>query len=378
MKSVSKTNILGIEYHATYEETCKENWEKVKSKISRLSTMLEQRVLTIYQKSIVINFSILSKVWYLAHTFPLSKRDALAINSCVFRFLWRGMYQPIKRATLCLPKAKGGLGIIDVYHKALAILCCTVLKAIANDSCLAIYYCRMRISYLIQTKDIKELSYVSNSYYSIAIMVIRKVIRCKNFPSLSNKIVYNCICPDIQPVVNSNYPLFNWEQIWKNVNNSFIGLREREFLYRYIHETLATNKRLKMLKIKTDSACDRCGQEETSIHIFYTCPFIKDILLWFQEVLFKLCNVEKNSYLKIFMLDFRCKTKKISNVALVLIVDYLYVLWVSKKKDYSCEKILSFLKSKIVYSRWLLGYLLNIKMKTYFDMKYINYDFNQV
>ena len=376
IKSVDKTNILGIEYHGTYEETCKENWEKVKNKISRLSVMLEQRVLTLYQKGIIINFSILSKVWYLAHTFPLLKRDALAINSSIFKFLWRGTYQPIRRATLCLPKAKGGLGIIDVYQKSLAILCCTVLKGIANDSCLAIYYCKMRLSYLLQTKDKEEVSYVSNTYYSIAIDVIRKVCRCKSFPLLTNKLVYNYIRPNTEPNVHSNYPLFDWGKIWKNVNNKLIGLREREFIYKYMHESLATNMRLKMLKIRTDGSCDRCGEDEFQMHIFYTCPVIKDVFIWFKTVLYNLCTIERDNILRILMLDFKCKNNKCNNVAVVLIVDYFYVLWVSKKKCYETTDILKFLKSKLTYSKWLFERLLNRNMSNYFNSKYIMYDFD--
>ena len=376
VKSVNKTKILGIEYTGNYEETCKQNWENIKSKIARISSMLEQRNLTIYQKGIIINASILSKVWYIAHTFPLSKHDALAINSSVFKFLWHGMYQPIRRTTLCLPKSKGGLGIFDVYHKALSILCCTVVKEVTNDLCLSAYYCKIKLSYLIDTREIKEVSYISSPYYATAIEIIRKVIKCKNFPLLTNKMVYDYISPAPQPIVCGSYPLFDWENIWRNMNNKILGLREREFMYKYIHETLATNMRLRMLKIKDDGSCDRCGEEEYQMHIFYTCTYTKDVFMWFKNVLFNICSIKRDSFLRILMLDFKCRNEKCNNVALVLIVDYLYVLWVSKKKYYDSVDILKFLKSKLMYSKWLYECLFKKGMQKVFNDKYIGYDFN--
>ena len=49
------------------------------------------------------------------------------------------------------------------------------------------------------------------------------------------------------------------------------GLHERELLFRYIHETLATNQRLHMLKIKANDEYDNCGQIAYSLHIIYLC-----------------------------------------------------------------------------------------------------------
>ena len=75
------------------------------------------------------------------------------------------------------------------------------------------------------------------------------------------------------------------------------------------------------------------------------------------------------------MMDFNCTTTKGNNVAAVLIVDYLYVLWISRNKNYGHVQILKFLKNKFVYSRWVLECLLNIRLEKYFSKKYIIYDF---
>ena len=130
-----------------------------------------------------------------------------------------------------------------------------------------------------------------------------------------------------------------------------------------------------MLKIKDNGSCDRCGEDEYQMHIFYNCPNTNDVFYWFKNVLFYLCSIKKDSFLRIFMLDFKCKSNKCNNVALVLIVEYLYVLWISKKKSYPSEEILKFLKSKLIYSKWLLEHMLNNNMKKYFNSKYIRHDF---
>ena len=48
--------------------------------------MLTGRKFTIFQKAAVINVAILSKVWYIAHTYPLPKKYRKLINKESYPF----------------------------------------------------------------------------------------------------------------------------------------------------------------------------------------------------------------------------------------------------------------------------------------------------
>ena len=54
------------------------------------------------------------------------------------------------------------------------------------------------------------------------------------------------------------------------------------------------------------------------------------------------------------MYSFKYKTRKDRNAAVILITSYIYAVWLSKKKNYTKEKIIIYSKSKLYYDRWLM------------------------
>ena len=372
LETVECTKILGVYHCQSCKDTLRKNWDEIIRNINTYVNMLSNRYLSLYQKGIIINSLLLSKVWYIAHTLPIDKNQAQKINSCIFNYLWKGMYHPINRNTLCLPKDCGGLGILDVYFKATAIFCATTLKEAMLRNPLTLYYCSIRLSYLIGTVDIKDVSYVTPPYYSIAVTYIRMIIKHPNFPHINSKDIYVILKPKTKALVEGNYPLLKWEKVWKNLNNAFIDARVREVLYRYIHDTLATNKRLEWLNIKTNGNCSRCSESEFSMHIFYFCKSIEFIVTWFRVLLGKLCKCKSTQFLKILMLDVECYSKKDKNTAIMLISDYIYCLWISRQKGYNVNQTFSFLKGRINYSRWTNQCILGNNMHLYFTNSYVN------
>ena len=83
--------------------------------------------LTLYQKAIMISCIINSKLCYISHVYPLPLKYANKIKRLTFHYLWGKKWEPIKCSTLTLPKQKGGLGIMDIYHKSLSILASSFL-----------------------------------------------------------------------------------------------------------------------------------------------------------------------------------------------------------------------------------------------------------
>ena len=264
------------------------------------------------------------------------------------------------------------MGIINVYFKALAIFSSTVLNDVIKGIGLSIFYCKMRISYLLDLDDVKEMAFQSPNFYSIAIGVIRKNYHHEKFPVLNSKNIYGLLIPNITPKTEENYPLLDWKCIWKSVNISFIGHIEREFIFKYAHGTLATNQRLKILSIKESDKCDNCEEPEYILHVFYFCRYIRSILEYFKSVLFEICDINNDNFLRTLMFNFKYKTKKDYNSAIILIVGYMYAIWVSKKRKYTKDETIAYVKSKFCYDRWLMKNLYKDNLNQVFTKEYID------
>ena len=375
LNTVEYSKILGIYFHNSYLETCEKNWTIIIEKVTKSINMLRQRYLSLFQKAILINSLILSKVWYVAHTLHLRKILAKRINASIFQYLWCGMYQPIKRNTLCLPKKEGGLGIHNVIEKAISLLSSSCLKEVLNGVGLSRYYCIIRLSHMIDPIHLDEVSYCPPVYYSIAIESIRKVYHHKNFPLIKSKDIYQSLLPYATPLMEMNYPLNDWHEIWQNVNHFLIGVEERGFIYRYIHESLATNQRLQLLKIRDNGNCESCGNPENAFHIFYFCKTIKYVVNWFERVVRDTCELESYNWLKILLYDIKGKSRKDRNTTIILITTYLYCLWISRKKGHNISQSIGFLKGRLYYQRWLMRNIFGNNIKLYITTKYQDYVF---
>ena len=71
-----------------------------------------------YQKAIIVNCMLLSKLWYIAHTYPLPDSVSKKINKDIFEYIWGLKNNPVNRNTLILQKVEGGLGVINIDIKS--------------------------------------------------------------------------------------------------------------------------------------------------------------------------------------------------------------------------------------------------------------------
>ena len=68
-------NILGITYTHEIDMAIEISWSEVLSKMKQKINILSSRCFTIFQRAIIINSFILSKAWYIAHTYPLPYKN---------------------------------------------------------------------------------------------------------------------------------------------------------------------------------------------------------------------------------------------------------------------------------------------------------------
>ena len=301
----------------------------------------------------------------------------MEIDKTIFRYVWYGKYQPIKRTTLCKAKKSGGIGILNVYYKSLAILCVTFRKEVMQKNSVNVlghYFCKLRVSYLIHMPEYDDLAFISPHFYSCAIDVLRRICNIEGFLMMNSKHVYDVLIPNIAPKVEEAYPLFNWQVIWTNLHVKFIAPKQRELLYRYIHETLPTNDRLLMLGIKDNNRCDQCTEIENNMHIFYFCKQKVVLVNWITDTIKALCgpNIRVN-LMRFLMFHIDIKCKKIKNTIIMLLSDYIFCVWIGRQEGYSVDRILKFLRGRIKYNIWGLRLMLCDDMENWFTANYIKY-----
>ena len=63
------------------------------------------------------------------------------------------------------------------------------------------------------------------------------------------------------------------EKNFKSVHRTHVENKLREFHFKFIHRIIVTKKELFRFKIKEDSDCIYCREENTIDHSFVTCQF---------------------------------------------------------------------------------------------------------
>ena len=354
--------VLGISYSNEYEESVKLNWGKVGDNVANSVGVLSNRKLTLFQRAIILNSKVLSKCWYIAHVFPMPKEIEKQLAKCTFKYLWNGNYQPINRQTLYLPKWRGGCGIVNIHCKSKAILFNTFYKNYVNESYglkLLMYFCQIRASYLLSENRMEEATIMPTPYYMEAIDILRRVIKMETFPTVRSSNIYKYLLKqnDAKANVESNYPLFNWKNIWKYINSKFVEPYDREILYKYVHEVLVTKDKLNMMNITDDKLCVNCGEEENLMHLFYFCQLGKNVRLWMVNLMKTICKLKTNNMLRIFKLDFVAGSSKDRNTVIILLTDFIVGMWQGYKLGFLLDDpyLITFIKEKMLRTRWMLN-----------------------
>ena len=145
---------LGIIYSCNYDIALKTMWKYIYDKLKLRLSIIRNRNFTLYQKAILINCLIASKLWYVSHVYPLPIENTTLINGEIFTFIWGSAANPIKREVLYNKRVNGGLGLLNVYQKAKSIFVSTIVKSflLSNENDLIRYYLSNKIGYMFNIK----------------------------------------------------------------------------------------------------------------------------------------------------------------------------------------------------------------------------------
>ena len=157
----------------------------------------------------------------------------------------------------------------------------------------------------------------------------------------------------VYPIVKEIFPLYNWHNIWKNIQSKFVEPYQRGFLYRYINETLPTNERLYMLGIKSEEKCSKCEAVENQLHIIYFCKYVKNVVSWFERIL-RTIGGNKNNMIKVLMFDIDGKNKREINTITMMVADYIQSMWICRRDNVDPQNMIDIIKTRMKANRCML------------------------
>ena len=115
------------------------------------------RYLSMYQKVVIVNSMIASKLWYVSHVYPLPLEYSKLINKEIFKYIWNSNANPIKREVIYMSKGRGGMGLLDIHVKSKSIFASTVLNMFSgsDESSLIKYYIAEKMNILLGKRSVK-------------------------------------------------------------------------------------------------------------------------------------------------------------------------------------------------------------------------------
>lgn len=291
--------ILGLEIFKNYNDTVNANYAKIIQSINFLIAMHQNRHINIFQKTWILNYVILSKLWYLSQVYPPNNSHIAKIKTICRNFIFKGV--GIFRVCfnqLYLDVSKGGLALIDAENKMKSLFIKSILHRDQNGR---------KDDFIITQAHSRSITRNAKEWIFEA-SDVEKILT-----DPSSRMIYNYLLSkqNISPKIENKHPDKSWDFCWQNLSSNFIGSEEKHYLFLMLNEIVATKSKLyeKNISGAIDSKCEVCGRTDTLEHRIKLCKDSKIIWDWItssireklklavndpEEILFR--NIQKEQY----------------------------------------------------------------------------------
>ena len=129
---VTEKRMLGFIF--THGDVYQSNWQPILDKFQKTLDLHSKRNLSLHEKASIANVMACSKLWYIAAVLYLPEHYVKRFDKALFQFIWDGVHEPVKRATLLGKSMDGGLNVCSVKLKAEAFRIMHVFKFLKASS----------------------------------------------------------------------------------------------------------------------------------------------------------------------------------------------------------------------------------------------------
>ena len=116
-------DFVGVELRATFTQTRKANGDELVKRVkNKIGPWKAGKFMPLSMRPLSANCYALSKVWYRCSSIPLRITDINSINSSVKSWMYQDLLEKPSELTLFRHHKDGGLGLLNVKIRSLALL----------------------------------------------------------------------------------------------------------------------------------------------------------------------------------------------------------------------------------------------------------------
>ena len=102
--------------------------------------------------------------------------------------------------------------------------------------------------------------------------------------------------------------------------------------------------------------CDKCigHREETQLHMFYECDYVKTLYLWVLRCLVKECDFKPSSNIRFIFFDNTYNNPRQKNICNTFVYIYIITIWRTRKENLRIGDLKNlFIKKLIDYMKFI-------------------------
>ena len=289
LKLTDNLDYLGCKLFASYSKTRKENGSDLKKKVSdQIKNWKSGKFMPFTSRPWSLNVYCLSKIWYKTACLDLLLGDSTAMTSCLKGWLYQDMILKPQEMMLYRQTDAGGLGLINIRIRALAMLIHTFLTLAVNPNFQTNHYLQALFKWHVE--EDREISnpgrppYFSNNFFEL----IREVHTGStlNVKSMSLKQWYKLLLEkgvthnteDMQspPVIiasklESNNPSTDFSTPYFLTRLFGLSPEQKAFLFKWLNQLLPTRERLHRLGKVANPHCLFCPNQIDDLKHLLQC-----------------------------------------------------------------------------------------------------------
>ena len=285
-------DFVGVELRSTFTQTRKVNGELLQTRTKNMvGPWKAGRFMPLSQRAFSANCYALSKIWFKCSAVNLRVQDQNFITSQIKSWLYQDLL--IKPSELVLNRGTevGGLGLMNVRIRSLALLIRSFLETSINPNFRHSLFHEHLFRYHVMCEhslpDPGFTPYYDNEFFQL--IHHYKTSSTLNIASMSIKEWYTLLLEDkvlmspatdvspaaLLPVrVEALHPNTDWSQVWNIARTKGLGPELISFQFKLLHQLLPTQERIARLGLNEDQPrlCLHCRLEtEDLVHSFFDC-----------------------------------------------------------------------------------------------------------
>ena len=359
VKAEDEIKIFGIYVRSSYKAMLKRNWEFRFSKFQNCVMSWSSKFIPSLRDRVeVLNIFALSRVYYLASIFPISKTIARKFESVLGKFLWKGWFLRVAVQEVKNVLRNGGLGLVCVQRMCNSLLASQFLRLLKSSDIKAVahvsYWIGESLCDLLPGTDVGSHPVKIPEYYAhieslVVFARMDELVTPLSWRAVTNKMFYNESIKSLPAPKVEIEAGVSFSRVWTLLTLPVLSSSVCDVPYMVVHNKLPTQERMFRIGVTKEQYCTECPGTQTvdADHFFCSCLKVKNVWGFTHKILNTLIGVSVSS---LELINFQFPSSVHDNEVVWLLCSYLTKVWqeiyVSAESHIKYEELFGFLRFK--------------------------------